>query len=33
MEIKTIAIDNPEEHIFILGHAHFIKTVLFEKII
>jgi uncharacterized protein len=27
MEIKTIAIENPEEHNFILGHAHFIKTV------
>jgi len=27
MELKTIAIENPEEHNFILGHAHFIKTV------
>ena len=27
MELITIAIENPEEHNFILGHAHFIKTV------
>jgi uncharacterized protein len=27
MELKTIAIENPEELNFILGHAHFIKTV------
>ena len=27
MEIKTIKIENPEELNFILGHAHFIKTV------
>ncbi len=27
MELKTIAIENPEAHNFILGHAHFIKTV------
>ena len=35
MEIKTIAIENPEEHNFILGHAHFIKTVedIYEAIV
>ncbi|MFN2437294.1 MAG: adenosine-specific kinase [Desulfotignum sp.] len=27
MELKTLAIDNPESLNFILGHAHFIKTV------
>ena len=27
MELKTIAIENPESLNFILGHAHFIKTV------
>ncbi len=27
MELKTVAIDNPEQHNFILGHSHFIKTV------
>jgi len=27
MELKTITIENPEELNFILGHAHFIKTV------
>ncbi len=27
MELKTIAIENPEELNFVLGHAHFIKTV------
>ncbi|MCA1795310.1 MAG: adenosine-specific kinase [Desulfobacteraceae bacterium] len=27
MELKTIAIENPDELNFILGHAHFIKTV------
>lgn len=35
MELKTIAIDNPEHLNFILGHSHFIKTVedLYEAII
>jgi adenosine/AMP kinase len=27
MELKTITIENPESLNFILGHAHFIKTV------
>lgn len=27
MELKTLAIENPDELNFILGHAHFIKTV------
>ena len=27
MELKTLKIENPEELNFILGHAHFIKTV------
>ena len=27
MELKTLAIENPESLNFILGHAHFIKTV------
>ena len=27
MEIKTVAIEKPEDMNFILGHAHFIKTV------
>jgi adenosine/AMP kinase len=27
MELKTMAIENPESLNFILGHAHFIKTV------
>jgi hypothetical protein len=27
MEIKTVAIDKPEEMNFILGQSHFIKTV------
>jgi len=27
MQIKIVAIDKPEEMNFILGHAHFIKTV------
>lgn len=27
MELKTIAVENPEHLNFILGHAHFIKTV------
>ncbi len=27
MELKTIAIENPKELNFILGHSHFIKTV------
>ena len=27
MELKTVKIENPEELNFILGHAHFIKTV------
>lgn len=27
MELETIAIENPDELNFILGHAHFIKTV------
>jgi adenosine/AMP kinase len=35
MELKTVSIDNPELHNFILGHSHFIKTVedLYEAII
>ena len=35
MEIKTIPIENPEQRNFILGHAHFIKTVedLYEAIV
>ncbi|MCF8091679.1 MAG: adenosine-specific kinase [Desulfotignum sp.] len=27
MELKTVAIENPEALNFILGHAHFIKTI------
>lgn len=27
MELKTVIIENPDELNFILGHAHFIKTV------
>jgi len=27
MELKTIAIENPEQLNFLLGHSHFIKTV------
>ena len=27
MELKTVAIDNPDQHNLILGHSHFIKTV------
>jgi hypothetical protein len=27
MDIKTIAVDNPEGLNFVLGHSHFIKTV------
>lgn len=35
MELKTILIDKPPEMNFILGHAHFIKTVedLYEAIV
>lgn len=35
MELETIAIENPDELNFILGHAHFIKTVedVYEAII
>ena len=35
MEIKTVAIENPDHLNFILGHAHFIKTVedLFETMV
>lgn len=35
MELKTILIDKPPETNFILGHAHFIKTVedLYEAIV
>lgn len=35
MELKTVAIDNPEHLNFILGHSHFIKTVedLYEAIV
>ena len=27
MELKTVAVVNPDQHNFILGHSHFIKTV------
>jgi adenosine/AMP kinase len=35
MELKTIPVENPEQLNFILGHAHFIKTVedLYEAIV
>lgn len=35
MDLKTVAIDNPQELNFILGHSHFIKTVedLYEAIV